>query len=88
MPHSSFKDIPITTSYISIKCPCGQMITYNSDRELNNKKRLHSRFCAKILEVPTVILAPPKKRMMTKELKLHCGELIRKNSKAINLVRM
>ena len=80
MPHSSFKGQVITPLGIVNQCPCRQTFTYVSDRDLSNKKRLHSRFCSGESGVPTVNLNPPKKCMMIRELQLSLGKMDRKIS--------
>ena len=75
MPHSSFKGQVIAPLGGVIRCPCGQTFTYISDRDLSNKKWLHSRFCFRELGIPAVNLNPPKKLMMIRELQLALGEM-------------
>ena len=75
MPHSSFKGQVIAPLGAVMRCPCGQTFTYVSDRDLNNKKRLHSRFCSRESGVPTVNLNPPKK---ARELQLTLREMEQK----------
>ena len=61
MPKSSFEGQVIAPLGGAIRCPCRQTFTYVSDRDLSNKKRLHSRFCSRVSGIPTVNLNPPKK---------------------------
>ena len=75
MPHNSFKGQVIAPLGVVMRCPCGQTFKYVSDRDLSNKKRLHSRFCSRVSGIPTVKLNPPKKRMMTIELQVTLGEM-------------
>ena len=49
MPHSMFKVKPHSYNSGEVKCPCGQTIDFESERDWNMKIRMHNKVCPKLI---------------------------------------
>ena len=47
MPHSNFKERSHQFNLGIGKCPCGQTFEYTSERDMEMKLQMHSKFCSK-----------------------------------------
>ena len=73
MPHSKLKERAILFNSGVGKCPYGQTIIYESDRDLSMKVQLHRKVCPNLPEGHKHIRTP-KKAMTLKEVQHNDAE--------------
>ena len=73
MPHSKLKIRPIWSNLTStIKYPCSQILSYESERDEIMKSQMHDKYCDKASGY--ALLKEPKRAMPPKELQCRLAE--------------
>ena len=67
MPHSKFRmrTVPLKSGFI--KCPCGYVYEYGTERDMKMKLRMHLKICTNSLESCEKFEAPRKPMMMEEQ---------------------
>ena len=75
MPHSNFEKRYHSLNSGIGKCSCGQTFNFTSEKDVNMKLQMHSKFCSDQPEASKSVRIP-KKAMMLREKQHYEDEII------------